>query len=39
MLVAVVDTVCLFSSQLHTLYVMIVFVDFLNSMSENQRSV
>lgn len=36
-LVAVVDTVCLFSPQLHTLYVTTVFVDFLNSMWEPKK--
>lgn len=34
-----VDTACLFSSWLYTSYWMTVSVDFLNSMSENQRSV
>ena len=38
-LAAVVDTVCLFSSQLYTFYLIIVFVSSLNSKSENQRSV
>lgn len=35
-LVAVVDPVCVFSSQLYTFYLMTVLVDFLNSMSKKQ---